>query len=200
VTLHYPRFGVQISTRLWHKCGVARYAKTPRPPKPLNPEKLRDLALHYVGRYATSRAKLAAYLQRKIRERGWTEGVAPPNIEALVEDFDRLGYVDDAAFAASRARSLTQRGYGVRRVSEDLRAKGITEADGADALDQATDEAWQSAERFARRKRIGPYAAEQASPELRQKQLQAFLRAGHGFDIARVFVRAAPGEAIDYST
>jgi regulatory protein len=155
---------------------------------------MRDLALHYVGRYATSRAKLATYLQRKLRERGWAEGAAPPDIEELVADFNRLGYVDDAAFAASRARSLTQRGYGLRRVNEDLRAKGISEPDGAEAMVHADEESWQSADRFARRKRIGPYAAEAASPELRQKQLQAFLRAGHGFDIAKAFVRAEPGE------
>lgn len=177
---------------------MARYAKTPRTLKPLNPEKLRDLALHYVGRYATSRAKLAGYLQRKIRERGWAEGAASPNIEDMVADFDRLGYVDDVAFANSRSRSLTQRGYGIRRVSEDLRAKGIAETDGSEALEQATDERWQSADRFARRKRIGPYASEPALPEQRQKQLQAFLRAGHGFDIAKAFVRAQPGEVIQW--
>jgi regulatory protein len=137
-------------------------------------------------------------LQRKIRERGWSEGAPSPNIEALVNDFDRLGYVDDAAFAASRARSLSQRGYGVRRVSEDLRANGIAEADGIDALDHAIEEAWQSAERFARRKHIGPFATEHAPPEQRQKQLQAFLRAGHCFEIARAFVQRAPGENIEY--
>jgi regulatory protein len=177
---------------------VARYAKTPRAPKPLNPQKLRDLALHYVGRYATSRAKLAAYLQRKIRERGWDEGAERPDLEELVADFDRLGYVDDVAFANSRSRSLTQRGYGVRRVSEDLRAKGIAETDGSEALEQAADERWQSADRMARRKRIGPYALEAASPDIRQKQLQAFLRAGHGFDIAKAFVNAQPGEAPEF--
>lgn len=156
--------------------------------------KLRDLALHYVGRYATSRAGLGAYLARKIRERGWEDGGPSPEIEALTGDFVRLGYVDDAAFAAARARSLTQRGYGLRRVNEDLRAKGIAEADGAEAREQATSERWQAADRFAKRKRIGPHATEAAPPELQQKQLQAFLRAGHGFDIAKAFVRTAPGE------
>lgn len=177
---------------------MSRRANPSRPPKPLSPTKLRDLALHYVGRYATSRAKLATYLTRKIRERGW-EDAASPDIEALVEDFSRLGYVDDAAFAQSRARSLTQRGYGLRRVSEDLRAKGITEPDSAYAREQAEDERWQSAHRFAKRKRIGPYAPEAASPELQQKQLQAFLRAGHGFEIAKAFVRAAPGEIPEFA-
>ncbi len=159
---------------------------------------MRDLALHYVGRYATSKAKLAAYLARKIRDRGWGESEAPPQIEALIEDFVRLGFIDDAAFAASRARSLTQRGMGMRRVREDLRAKGISETDAIGAHSQAESDKWQAADRFAKRKRIGPYAAETASPEVQQKQLQAFLRAGHGFDIAKRFVRAEPGEMPEF--
>jgi regulatory protein len=177
---------------------VSRRASPNRPAKPLNRTKLRDLALHYVGRYATSRAKLASYLNRKIRERGWAEGQDAPDIAALVEDFARAGYVDDAGFAASRARSLTQRGYGLRRVSEDLRAKGIDEPDAAPALSESEAERWQSADRFARRRRFGPYASEAASPDQQQKQLQAFLRAGHGFEIAKAFVRAAPGAVPEF--
>lgn len=159
---------------------------------------MRDLALHYVGRYATSKAKLTAYLTRKIRERGWTEGEATPQIETMIEDFVRLGFIDDAAFAASRARALTNRGMGMRRVREDLRAKGISETDAADAHEQAESEKWQAADRFAKRKRIGPYASVPAPPELRQKQMQAFLRAGHGFDMAKLFVRADPGEMPEF--
>ena len=169
------------------------------PPKPLNPVKLRDLALHYVGKYATSRAKLATYLTRKIRERGWVEGAEAPDVEAMIEDFTRLGYVDDVAFAESRARSLTARGFGARRVNEDLRAKGITETDSGEARAESENARWQSAERFAQRKRIGPFAAEQAPPEVQQKQFHAFLRAGHSFDIAKIFVRAAPGETIEFA-
>ena len=48
----------------------SRPAKRPRPP--LDPEGLERLGLFYAGRYATTRAKLAAYLRRKLRERGWS--------------------------------------------------------------------------------------------------------------------------------
>ena len=61
---------------------------------PLDREALERLALHYAGRYATTRAKLRLYLSRKLRERGWDgEGQAP--VEALVERFAQLRYVDD---------------------------------------------------------------------------------------------------------
>lgn len=170
--------------------------KRHKAPKPLNPLKLRDLALHYVERYATSRKRLSDYLGRKLRERGW-EGEKAPDISALIADFVRLGYIDDAAFAAARARTLSARGLGKRRVQEDLRAKGISEDDAQDAQEESDAQKWESAERFARRKRIGPYATEPASEEQRRKQFAAFLRAGHDFEMARRFVNASPGEEVD---
>ena len=42
-----------------------------RPPPPLDEDALRELALRHVARFATSRGKLLAYLNRKLRERGW---------------------------------------------------------------------------------------------------------------------------------
>jgi regulatory protein len=174
---------------------VPRYAKTPRP---LNPLKLRDLALRYVGRYATSQARLTAYLQRKVKERGWSDTEKAPQIDDLTADFVRLGFIDDVAFAASRARALSQRGMGLRRVNDELRAKGISESDSIEARELAETERWQAADRFAKRKRIGPYAKVTAPPELQQKQLQTFLRAGHGYEIAKKFVRAEPGEVPEF--
>lgn len=158
--------------------------------------RLRDLALHYVGRYATSRAKLSDYLARKLRERGWDDAL-PADIGALTDDFVRLGYIDDAAYAAARARTLSARGLGARRVSEDLRGKGIAEADAHDAKAESAALKWQSADRFAQRKRIGPYAAAPAPDDLKRRQLAAFLRAGHDFDIARKYVAALPGEILE---
>ena len=114
-------------------------------------------------------------------------------------DFNRLGYVDDVAYAASRARALTSRGFGARRINEDLRAKGISETDSGEAREESENARWLSAERFAQRKRIGPFATEQAPPELQHKHFQAFLRAGHSFDIAKAFVRAAPGESVEFA-
>ena len=101
---------------MWHKSGVAQWRRRRRQPRPLDEGGLERIALRYVERYATSRAKLAAYLACKLQERGWN-GAGAPQPEPLVAKFAVLGYVDDAAFAATRAAGLTRRGYGVRRVS-----------------------------------------------------------------------------------
>src|SRR5690348_1855039 len=117
---------------------AGRRPRKPRPP--LDPASLDELALAYVGRFATTRAKLATYLARKLRERGWG-GERPADIEALVERLSSAGYVDDAAYALSKSRSLTARGYGLRRVSQTLRAAGIDEEDSGEARELAQSEA-----------------------------------------------------------
>ncbi len=156
---------------------------------------MRGLALHYVGKYATTRAKLATYLNRKIRERGWSNE-RPADLDALVEQFAELGYVNDAQFAEARSRSFVARGYGKRRLDEDLRASGIDQGDAADANEHMSESTFAAAQNYARRKRIGPYASEIAPPEKQQKQLQGFLRAGHGFELAKRFIRASPGNEL----
>src|SRR5687767_15512627 len=125
-----------------------RPAKQRKPRPPLDRAKLGELALAYVGRFATTRAKLRAYLERKVRERGWDDGQAP-DVEAIAERFAALGYVDDAAYALSRSRSLTSRGYGARRVEHSLRIAGVEAPDAAPAQDHARGGAVESALRFA---------------------------------------------------
>jgi len=166
--------------------------KSPRPP--LNAEALERIAVHYVGRYATTRAKLKAYLARKIKERGF-EGPAP-ELDAVAERLAGLGYVDDAAFASARAASLQRRGYGERRIGQAFRIAGIEEEDARAAREEASTGAWEAAMRFARRKRIGPYAAEEdtADPAARQKAFAAMMRAGHPVEIARRIVKSRSGE------
>lgn len=150
------------------------------------------LALDYVGRYATTRAKLHDYLERKVRTRGWG-GDAPPPLDAIVARLAASGFVDDRAFAAARGAGLSRRGYGVRRVGDALRAAGIAADDAALALNEAGEGAWASAEAFAKRRRIGPFSVDAGDPERRRKAFAAMLRAGHSPDISHAFAHAEPG-------
>jgi regulatory protein len=170
------------------------HGRKPRPP--LDRGKLNELALYYVGKYATTRAKLSIYLSRKIRERGW-EGETGPDIDRLVERFAETGLVDDATFALAKSRSLSERGYGGGRIRQALRAAGIQEADGDAARDFAATEAVASVVRFARRRRIGPFADVAPDRAGREKAIAAMIRAGHSFDLARAVVDTPPGRECD---
>lgn len=179
---------------------VARTASHRNRP-PLDEDGLRALALGYLGRFATTRAKLRDYLRRKLAERGWA-GARPADLDALVEAMATLGYVDDRAFAAARTAALARRGYGARRQGQALRAAGV-EAEDAAAVraerEEAGDDGRDAALAFARRKRIGPFAEVPVDPDRRRRQAAAMLRAGHPPALVRAIVATAPGAPFEDS-
>ncbi|NBC35039.1 hypothetical protein GTZ99_00530 [Novosphingobium sp. FSY-8] len=165
-----------------------------RAPRPLDIATFEALALHHVARFATSAAKLEAYLRRKLRERGWA-GEAPHEGEVAAADivarFIRAGYVDDAGFAQARSASLQRRGFGARRIDQALMQAGIAEPIRTDVRpDEAAARA--AALALARRKRFGPWRrdadAGRMEPKEREKQVAAMVRAGHGLGIVRVLL------------
>lgn len=162
-------------------------------PAPISPQRLEELALAYVARFATSAAKLEGYLRRKLRERGWA-GEGEPPVAMLVARFVSAGYVDDAAFARARAGSLLRRGYGARRIDQALGAAGIDEAVRG-AARPARGAARAAALALARKRRFGPFGSEPLDRAHREKQLAAMLRAGHPLDSARQLVDAPSEDA-----
>ncbi len=173
-----------------------RHDRQRRPRPPLSAKKLDELALAYVGRFATTRAKLRTYLSRKVRERGWDNGPAP-DFEAIAERFAAQGYVDDAAYALSKSRSLTGRGYGARRVDQSLRTAGVEDEDAAPAREHAKADRVEAALHFAERRRLGPFATEPPDRKGRERALAAMIRAGHGFGLARAIIDLRPGAEIN---
>lgn len=161
---------------------------------PLDEAALRDLALNYAARFATTRAKLLRYLARKLKERGWA-GAQPADVDGLADRLVALGYVDDAAWAAMKGRAMAARGLGPRRVAAALAAAGVAAADRSEAPEAMA--ALATALAFARRKRLGPFARQvSADPASRQKALAAMLRAGHAMAVARqVLAAPSPEEA-----
>lgn len=163
---------------------------------PLNEASLNELALTYVARYATTRAKLLTYLSRKLRERGW-EDERPYDVAAIADRMVELQYIDDAAYAAMKAGSMVRRGYGKRRLGEIYYRDGIAEEDREEADTIAENGRWDAAIAFARKKRIGSFSTEVADQNKQHKQLASFMRAGHDYEIARQIVALPPGADIE---
>jgi regulatory protein len=166
---------------------------------PLTEAKLRDLALHYAARFASTGARLEAYLLRKIRERGLAEDAdgrtVDVDVPALVARLVERGYVDDDAYARMRARDLGGRGYGARRVEETLRHAGVGEGlRRAHAPDEAASR--RAAALMAQKRRLGPFGAlaERLDPlsqrKAHEKAVAAMLRAGHQYDHVKVILAA----------
>ncbi len=170
-----------------------RPAKRPLPP--LDGPSLERLALRYVERFATTRVKLATYLNGKIRLRGF-DGPVPDTL-LIADRFVAAGYIDDRSFGEARARALARRGLGARRVAGALHHAGIGEEDSAALAAAIADRAVESALIFARKRRIGPYATALADRPTREKHIAAMIRGGHDFGLARRIATMAPGDDVD---
>ena len=161
--------------------------------KPLNTADLRQMTLTYVGRFATSQSKLASYLMRKIRERGWEDGVsADLAVTQLVADMARARFVDDRAYAEMKAQGLARRGYGARRVRHALESAGIAPDIRADLIEMNPEDADAAALAYARRRRLGPFSRQPQDERQRTRALAALLRAGHDYATARRILDLAP--------
>lgn len=162
-------------------------------PKPLDEILLQQLALYYVGRYATSSKKLSDYLKRKINQSGWI-GKKAPNIEAIILHCTNLGYINDPLFAEMKLSALMRRGYGMRRIKASLKIAGIDEKIIASLTEKNelsdSDHFLETAISYAQKRRLGPFYLKDDRDDIKVKRrhFAAMIRAGHSADvIAKVF-------------
>ena len=156
-------------------------------------ELLERWALHYLGRYASSAENLRRVLTRRVRRRA-PEAVpaAAALIEALIVRYRESGLLDDAAYAAARVQSMHRRGESMRAMRARLAAKGVPDADVADAVSglraDTPDPDVAAACAFARRRRLGPFRRAAAD---HARELGALARAGFSRRVAEA-VLACP--------
>jgi regulatory protein len=161
-------------------------------------------ALAYLGRFASSAENLRRILLRRVRRRLGEDreaaGQATALIDGLVARYRATGLVDDAAYAAGRARTRLRRGQSLRMIRAGLSDKGVAAeiAEAAiDALREASgDPDLAAACAFARRRRLGPYRRDGEGDRDRAKELGAFARAGFSRAVAEaVLACVEPDEA-----
>jgi regulatory protein len=100
----------------------------------------REICLRLLTDRARTRQELAQALRRK--------GVPDEAAQSVLERFDEVGLIDDAAFAGQWVRSRhTQRGLARRAIAMELRRKGVSDEDAGEALAEVDTE---SEERRAR--------------------------------------------------
>jgi regulatory protein len=179
---------------------------------PIDRALLEKWALAYLERYASSAENLRRVLQRRVQRRtradGTTDGgrdgeaarAAGALIDALVVRYRASGLIDDAAYAAGRARSGLARGRSPRRIAVGLAAKGVGPEDAAAAVaalgEDGADPELAAACAYARRRRLGPFRRGPGAAPDRQRELAAFARAGFGRRTAEAVLACADPEAV----
>lgn len=177
-----------------------------RGPRKATPEHLRNAALHYLERFASSEDNLRRVLMRKVRRSAHHHGTDTAEGEAAVEDiirrFRETGLLDDTQYAEARARSLRDRGQSARSIRFKLIEKGIAAAEAEQAIGaidgaDSSGAEREAAVRYARKRRLGPFADPARRAERREKDLAAMARAGFSFDTAQEVVDADPEDVAD---
>ena len=141
---------------------------TRRPP---DGDNLYETALNHLARYAATEMSLARVLSRKIDRwaRLQAEEEAEPEqiasavrtaksaIPTVITRLKSANVLDDAAFAASRARRLTGQGKSRRAALAHLASKGVESGTAGAALAEDPERELAAACAFARRRRAGPF-------------------------------------------
>ena len=162
--------------------------------------RLERQALSHLARYAATEAGLLRVLRRAVdrwARRALEEGEAAETVAgqaasaraaaaALAVRLVSAGAVDDAAFAASRARRLVRSGRSRRAVAAHLAAKGVPGEIARAALPEDDEAELAAALAYARRRRIGPFRrVAEAASEDRARELGMLARAGFPHPVAR---------------
>jgi regulatory protein len=184
-----------------------------RPQRPAGPPpseaSLREAALAHLARFGTTEAGLARVLRGRVdrwARRAIAEGQEEASVAALAaacralvapvaQAMVRLGAVDDAQFAAARARRLHRGGRSARAIAAHLAAKGVDPATARAALEGREGDELDAALAFLRRRRAGPFGPPPADPLARRKLLAALARGGFAHDVAEAALRLDPEAA-----
>ena len=160
-------------------------------------------AVHYLGRYTASQQRLREVLKRFALRKleSHDRGDVDRAIETVIADCVRLGYVDDTAFALSRARGKRRAGRSAMAIRRSLQEHAIDPQLVDDALQAAdedmTDGELAAALRHAARRRIGPYSLREVDEAGRNRHLASFARAGFSLAVARQVMALGDAGAAD---
>ena len=160
----------------------------PIPDEPDNAnDKLLKRARNTAYRYLAIRPRSRTEVEKKLRDREF-----PPHIiSSVIDHLLRLGYLNDEQFARQWAASRVRtRGFGRRRLEQELRVRGIdrdtigTVLKGLFEEDAEIDVARREADRKLR-------TLVRFEPEVRRRRLAGFLeRKGFSSEIIRTILRA----------
>lgn len=165
-----------------------------KPSRPLTPQRLENIALHYLERFAASADSLRRVLLRRVdrsaHEHGTDREEGAQWVAALLARYQASGLLNDAAYAEAQTASLHRRGGSTRLIRQKLAAKGVNEDDIARALTErlevsSGDPDLEAALALCRRRRLGPHRPDATREAMRDKDLASLGRAGFSYETAR---------------
>lgn len=137
-----------------------------------NAERLKNIALHYLSRYAASEASLRRVLQNRLRRASMVHAsfaadhalqeTLRQTIESIIAAHKKSGAINDESFADMKVASLRRSGKSMRAIQQKLAARGLAKNTVSRALhehDVGADEdaEFAAARTICKKRRAGPY-------------------------------------------
>lgn len=182
-------------------------SQTPKIPKPVTPQSLRNAALRYLDRFATSRENLRQVLMRRVQTSNYHHETPLQDgidwIDELLNKLTDSKLINDRTYAEMRAGALHRKGTSVKIIRMKLLEKGLSNNDITHALDALEKETQSdnlerdAAIALAKRRRLGPWRLPSRREEFKEKDLAAMARAGFSYDLAREIIEAETAEDVE---
>lgn len=169
---------------------VSEISKKSKTLRKMTPQRIKNIGLYYLKRFETSVVNLRNVLRRRVNDYAhrvpeFNKAEAYEWIEQLLEDFQRLGYVNDSRYAEMKIKSYMAAGKSPRYIWGKLKEKGIDDNLAEKLIAEQDFAPFDAALKLARKKRIGPYSSnEELRKERRSKDLAILVRAGFDYDVA----------------
>ncbi|NVK19028.1 MAG: RecX family transcriptional regulator [Methylocystaceae bacterium] len=177
-------------------------------PRPVSHQSLRNAALRYIDRFATSRENLRQVLMRRVQKSNYYHDTSIQDgidwIEDILNQLEKAKFINDKTYAEGRAGALHRKGTSLKVIRMKLMEKGISDEDIAYALSALEEESdSENLERaaaiaLAKRRRLGPWRQEEKREEMKEKDLAAMARAGFSYDLARDIIEADSIEELGF--
>jgi regulatory protein len=139
-------------------------------------------------RFLSYRPRSRAEIETKLRDKEFDEAT----VAAVLVDLARLGFVNDEQFARAWARGrIRLRGFGRRRIDQELRSKGVAPEIIRESLAEIFGETseTETAMHVAEKKKLR--TMRHVEPEARKRRLAGLLeRKGYAFDVIREVLSA----------
>ena len=176
-------------------------------PRRVSEQSLRNAALKYIDRFATSRENLRHVLMRRVQKSAYYHDIsieeAQSWIEKILDKLEQANFINDTRYAEGRAGALHRKGTSLRVIRMKLKEKGISEPNIQQALSNLEEETQsENLERdaaiaLARRRRLGPWRLHEKREAMRDKDMAALARAGFSYDLAQEIINAENLEELE---
>ena len=169
-------------------------------PRPISAQSLRNKALRYIDRFATSTENLRTVLMRHVRTSAHYHNTSIEDgqiwVDELLVKLNDAGFLNDRRYAEGRAGALHRKGTSSRLIRMKLKEKGISEKDINFALEALREEENTSnlerkaALTLAKKRRLGPWRDAEKRDAFKEKDMATLARAGFSYDLAQTIINA----------